>query len=244
MQLKGKTAVVTGGSRGIGAATADKLAALGSNVAITYSKSPDKAEEVVKKLMAIGVKAKAYKADAEHPEQVASAIANIAKDFGGIDILVNNAGIFEGGVDAGMDVYTKSMNINVLSVIAATLEAVKHMKGWGRIVNVSSILGERGMMPGITSYTMTKFAVNGLTRGWAHDYASRGITVNSVLPGPIDTDMNPNDGGDQSKAMAAMTAIKRYGKPEEVASLIAFLAGPDSTNITGATIAVDGGSNA
>lgn len=244
MSLKGKTAVVTGGSRGMGAAIAQRLAKDGANVVITYSKSPDKAEEVVKKITALGVKAKAVQADAEKPENVSAALAAVAKEFGTIDILVNNAGIFEGGVDAGLDVYHKILHVNVLSIVSATLEAIKHMKAGGRIINISSTLGERGMMPGAAPYTMSKFAVTGLTRSWAHDYGTRGITVNAILPGPIDTDMNPNDGGDMATTMTALTAVKRYGKGDEIASAVAYLAGEEAGYITGATIRVDGGMNA
>lgn len=244
MSLKGKTAVVTGGSRGIGAAIAERLAKDGANVVITYGKSADKAEQVVERLKKSGVKAKAIKADAEKPENVSDAINQVVKEFGGIDILVNNAGIAEGDVNSGLDVYVRTMNVNVLSVVSATLAAVQHMKEGGRIVNISSVLGERGIGPDAAAYNMSKFAVNGLTRSWAHDYASRGITVNSVLPGPIDTDMNPNDGGENSQWMIALTPMKRYGKPKDIASMVAYLAGEEADYITGATFRVDGGVNA
>ncbi len=244
MSLKGKTAVVTGGSRGIGASIAERLAQDGANVVITYSRSPDKAEEVVAKLIRLGVKAKAVQADAEKPANLTKAIDQVVKEFGGVDILVNNAGIFEGGVDAGIEAYEKSISVNVLSVVSATLAAVPHMKEGGRIINISSILGERAMTAGIAPYNMSKFAVSGLTRSWAHDYAPRGITVNAVLPGPVETDMNPNDDSDHAKSMISGTAVKRFGKPEEIASMVAYLAGPETGFITGATFRVDGGTNA
>lgn len=242
MSLKGKTAVVTGGSRGIGAAIAQRLAKDGANVVITYSKSPDRAEKVVESIVKLGVKAKAVKADAQVPEDVGKAIDAIAKEFGGIDILVNNAGIFEGGED--LAVYTKTVNVNILSVVSGTLAALKHMKDGGRIINISSVLGERAIMPGIAAYNMSKFAVNGLTRTWAHDYASRGITVNSVSPGPIDTEMNPNDGGAQSQAQLASIPLKRYGKTTDIATAVAFFASEEAGFVTGAVLRVDGGTNA
>lgn len=242
MSLKGKTAVVTGGSRGIGAAIAERLAKDGANIVITYSKSPDRAEQVVETLTKFGVKAKAVKADAQAPEEVGQAIEQIAKDFGGIDILVNNAGIFEGGDD--LAVYIKTANVNILSVVSGTLAAAKHMKDGGRIVNIASTLGERAIMPGIAAYNMSKFAVNGLTRSWAHDYAPRNITVNSVSPGPIDTEMNPNDGGPQSQMMLASIPLKRYGKTMDIAAAVSFFASEEAGFITGAVLRVDGGSNA
>ncbi|PZO86159.1 MAG: oxidoreductase, partial [Micavibrio aeruginosavorus] len=164
------------------------------------------------------------------------------KEFGGIDILVNNAGIFEGGEE--LAAYAKTVNVNVLSVVSGTLAAVKHMKEGGRVINISSGLGERAIMAGLTAYNMSKFAVNGLTRSWAHDYAPRGITVNAVLPGPIDTDMNPNDGGDQSQYMTSITPLKRYGKTADIAAAVSFLAGEEAGYITGETLRVDGGINA
>jgi 3-oxoacyl-[acyl-carrier protein] reductase len=244
MSLKGKTAVVTGGSRGIGAAIAERLAKEGANVVITYSKSPDKAEEVIARITKLGVKGKAVKADAETPEKVSEAIDQIAKEFGGLDILVNNAAIGEGEVDAPLEVYHRSLHINVLSVVSATLAAVKHMKKGGRIINISSVLGERAGGAGLAPYNMSKFAVTGLTRSSAHDYAPRGITVNAVMPGPIDTDMNPNDGSERANHMIEATAMKRYGRPEEVASAVAYLAQDETSYITGATLRADGGINA
>ena len=245
MSLKGKTAFITGGSRGIGAAIAERLAKDGADIVITYSKSPDKANEVVAKVKGLGVRALAIQANAEKPEAVAAAVDQAAKEFGGISIIVNNAGISEGGVDVGLDVYDKLIDVNVRSVISATLAAVKHMKAGGRVINISSVLGERAMTAGYAPYNMSKFAVAGLTRSWAHDYGARGITVNAIMPGPVDTDMNPDSPDNPgAEGMKQSAALKRYGKPEEIAAAVAFLARDDSSLITGATIRADGGISA
>lgn len=240
MRLSGQKALVTGGSRGIGAATALKLAEEGADVAITYSASKEKAEKVVAAITKLGRKAVAIHADANDPAKAALAVAEAAKSLGGLDILVNNAGVFEAGgaigsIDAAQ--FEHQLNVNVRSVFAVTQAAVAHLKAGGRVVNVSSCLGERAIMPGASAYTMTKFAVAGLTRGWALDLAQQNITVNAVLPGPIATDMLP-DGAEQ------LSPMKRAGKPEEVANVIAFLASSEASYMTGATVAVDGGVNA
>ena len=246
MSLKGKIAFVTGGSRGIGAAIAERLAKDGADVVITYSKSPDKANEVVAKIKGLGVRALALQANAEKPEAVAAAVDQAAKEFGGINIIVNNAGIMgEGGIDVGLDAYDKVLDVNVRSVISGTLAAVKHMKSGGRVINISSVLGERAMTAGISPYNMSKFAVAGLTRSWAHGYGARGITVNAIMPGPVDTDMNPDSPDNPgAEGMKQSAALKRYGKPEEIAAAVAFLARDDSSLITGATIRADGGISA
>lgn len=240
MRLSGKKALVTGGSRGIGAATALKLAEEGADVAITYSASKEKAEKVVAAITKLGRKAVAIHADANDPAKVAQAVADAAKSLGGLDILVNNAGVFEaGGAIGSIDAeqFEHQLNVNVRSVFAATQAAVQYLKAGGRVVNVSSVLGERAIMPGVSAYTMSKFAVAGLTRGWALDLAQQNITVNAVLPGPIATDMLP-DGAEQ------LSPMKRAGKPEEIANVIAFLASSEASYMTGATVTVDGGVNA
>lgn len=244
MSLKGKVAVVTGGSRGIGAAIAERLAQDGADVVITYGSSADKAEEVVQRLSKLGVKAKAVKADAKKPEDVAKAMDDIGKEFGRIDILVNNAGTNSKEAALSYEGYAEIAQVNVLSVVSGVLAAQKYMKEGAKIINISSILGERAIMPGIAPYNMSKFALIGLTRSWAHDYAARKITVNAVLPGPINTELNPEDDSDKAKGMTAMTALKRYGQPEEIASAVAYFAKDEAGYITGATLRVDGGSNA
>jgi 3-oxoacyl-[acyl-carrier protein] reductase len=239
-KLSNKVALVTGGSRGIGAATAIKLAQEGANVAITYGKSKDKADAVAKQINALGVKALVIHADAGKPETMAAMVDAVANHFGTLDILVNNAGVFEayatiGEIDEVQ--FEHQLSVNVRSVFTVTQAAVKHLKSGGRIINVSSCLGERAIFTGASAYNSTKFAVAGLTRSWAYDLALKNITVNAVLPGPIATDML-QDGADQ------LPPMKRAGKPEEVAAAIAFLASDEASYITGATLPVDGGTNA
>jgi len=239
-KLDKKVALVTGGSRGIGAATALKLARQGADVAISYANSKEKAEAVVESIRKLGRKAIAVHADAGKPETMTKLIDAVIAEFGKLDILVNNAGVFEaGGVIGEIDEqeFEHQLSVNVRSVFTTTQAAAKHLKSGGRIINISSCLGERGIFPGASAYNATKFAVAGLSRSWAHDLAPKNITVNAVLPGPIATDM-ALDGAE------GITALKRYGQPEEVANVIAFLASEESSYVTGATIAVDGGANA
>ncbi len=244
-KLRNKTALITGGSRGIGASIAKAFAIEGAKVFITYNSSPDKANDVVKEIEALGGVASAIKVDASKPEQISTVFKDVlALIDGNIDILVNNAGIGAGGKigseDAGLDAFDEVLNVNVRSVYALTHAAVTHMNDGGRIINISSILGERGIFPDMGIYNASKFAVTGLTRSWAHDLGDRNITVNAIQPGPINTDMNPEEGSD----MADITALKRYGQPPEVAALAVFLASDGSSYITGATMNVDGGANA
>ncbi|MCE2927899.1 MAG: 3-oxoacyl-ACP reductase FabG [Rickettsiales bacterium] len=245
MNLSGKSALITGGSRGIGAATALRLAKEGANVAITYSKSKPRADEIVKQIEAMGRKAVAIAADANNPDAMPAVVDQVVKALGGIDILVNNAGVFALAPIGGetREQFEQLMNVNVHSVYILTDAAVKIMKPGARIINVSSCLGERASGATMSSYAATKFAVCGFTRGWAKDLGARNILVNAVLPGPIDTEMNP-DGSPYSDFQKMTTALGRYGKAEEIAGAIAFLAGPDATYITGATLTVDGGWNA
>jgi 3-oxoacyl-[acyl-carrier protein] reductase len=236
---------VTGGSRGIGAASARHLAAAGANIAITYSASADAAAELVKGLEALGVKAAAYHADAAEPQSLPQVVEQIAADFDGIDILVNNAGTFSVGMIGAVDEtdYRRVMTINVDAVFTMTQAVLKVMPDGGRVINIGSVLGERASTAGISTYNASKFALAGLTRSWAKDLGPRNILVNDVQPGPIDTVMNPAD-GPNADHMRSNTALGRYGQPDEVAALVAFLAGPEATYITGATINVDGGWNA
>ena len=243
--LHGKTALVTGGSRGIGAGSADQLAEAGANIAITYSSSAESAEDEVRRLEGLSIEARAYKADASKPESLPLVVDQIVNDLGDIAILVNNAGTFAsasiGEIDYGD--YRRIMAVNVDALFTTTQAVLKSMPDGGRIINIGSVLGERATTAGLSVYNASKFAVAGLTRSWAKDLASRNILVNVVQPGPIATLMNPED-GQNADFMRSLTALGRYGQPHEVASLVAFLAGPEATYITGTTINVDGGWNA
>jgi len=241
-KLTGKIALVTGGSRGIGAAIVKRLAEEGAEIAFTYSASKEAAEKLAAE---IGGKTKAYHADAHDVAGLPALADKVIKDFGRIDILVNNAGVSGGGLigETTQEEYQRIMRVNVDAVFALTNEVVKTMPDGGRIINISSILGERAIMAGLGNYNASKFAVVGQTRSWARDLAPRNILVNAVLPGPIATDMNPEDGPDAA-AMRSMVPLGRHGKPSEIAAAVAFLASPDASFITGATLPVDGGSNA
>jgi 3-oxoacyl-[acyl-carrier protein] reductase len=245
--LRGKVALVTGGSRGIGAAAARALADKGADVAISYSASPDKAEAVVRDLTKRGVRAAAFKADQADTAEVEQLVAAVVEKFGHLDVLVNNAGVFVAGAlgDPSVDPtqLQRQFAINVGGVVAAVRAAAKVMAEGGRIISVGSVLGARVPFPGIADYSATKAAVALYTKGWARDLGPKGITVNAIQPGPIDTDMNPEN-TDFAAPQRAATALGRYGRPEEVAAAIAFLASPEASYITGTTLDVDGGFNA
>ncbi len=243
--LINKVALVTGGSRGIGAAIAKRLAENGANVAITYAKDAQAAAAVVKEIEAKGRQAFAIQADAADPSAVTSAVEQTAKMFGRIDVLVNNAGTaipkpFE---EATLDEMDRVIDINFRGVLVATQAALKHMPDNGRIISIGSCLGERNLTPGLTAYAATKGAVKMFTQGLAREVGRRGITVNNVQPGPIDTDLNPA-AGDWAAPQLAITALNRYGRVEEVASMVAFVASSEAAYITGANLTVDGGTNA
>jgi 3-oxoacyl-[acyl-carrier protein] reductase len=243
--LSGKTALVTGASRGIGAAIAKQLAANGASVAITYTKGADAAAAVVKDIERAGGKAIAIQADAADVKAVTAAVEKTVATFGRLDILVNNAGTaipkpFEETTLEDMD---HMINLNLRGVFIATQVALKHLAKGGRIITIGSCVGERMMTPGLVAYAATKGAVKMFTQGLAREVADRGITVNNVQPGPIDTDLNPA-GSEWAAPQIANTALKRYGKPEDVAALVAFVASPKAGYITGANLTVDGGTNA
>jgi len=244
-KLANKVALVTGGSRGIGAAVAKRLAADGANVAITYAKDAKAASTVVKAIERAGQKAIAIQADATDADAVAAAVEKTVATFGRLDVLVNNAGTaipkkFE---EATLEELDRVIDINVRGVFVTTQAALKHMNDGGRIIMIGSSVGERVMVPGLVPYSATKGAVKIFTQGLSREVGSRGITVNNVQPGPIDTDLNPA-AGDWAAPQKAGTALDRYGRVDEVASLVAFVAGPESSYITGANLTVDGGMNA
>lgn len=243
--LSGKTALVTGGTRGIGAASALSLAMAGANIAITYSASAEAAVQVVKECEKYGIRARAYRADAANPESLPQVVNQIAADLDNIDILVNNAGVFAGGMIGEIEAsdYRHIMTVNVEAVFSLTQAVLKVMPDGGRIINIGSVLGERATTAGLSIYNASKFALAGLSRSWAKDLGPRNILVNDVQPGPINTEMNRED-GPNADYMRSNTALGRYGQPHEVAALVTFLAGPDASYITGATINVDGGWNA
>lgn len=243
--LDGRVALVTGASRGIGAAIAKRLAQDGADVAITYARDERAAELVVKTVEDLGRRAIAVKADAADAAAVTAAVERAVEVFGRIDVLVNNAGtaipaVFE---EATLEDLDRVIDINIRGVFLATKAALKHMPKGGRIISIGSCVGERNMTPGLAAYGATKGAVKMFTQGLAREVGDRDITVNNVQPGPIDTDLNPAS-GDWAAPQLANTALKRYGKVDEVAALVAFLASKDAAYITGANLTVDGGTNA
>ncbi len=243
--LEGKIALITGGSRGIGAAIAKRLAADGANVAITYTKGAEAAASVVKGIERVGPKAIAIQADSRDAVAVEAAVEKAVETFGRLDVLVNNAGTaipkpFE---ETTLEELDRVIDINVRGTMVATQAALKHMKSGARIIMIGSSVGERNNMPGLVPYSATKGAVKMFTQGLSREVGRRGITVNNIQPGPIDTDLNPAV-GDWAVPQKANTALDRYGRVDEVAALVAFVASPESSYITGANLTVDGGVNA
>lgn len=243
-RLAGKRALVTGGSRGIGAAIARRLAAEGADVALTYERSADKAGAVVREIEALGRKGFAIAADSADPAAVTRAVDDAARVLGGLDILVNNAGIYRGGpvADWSPADIDATLSVNVRAVVLASQAAAAHLGEGGRIISTGSCLADRVVEPNVTLYAMSKAALIGFTKGLARDLGPRGITVNIVHPGSTDTDMNPA-GGPGADAQRARMAIPRYGQPEDIAGLVAYLASEEARFITGAGFAIDGGVN-
>ncbi|ADV84888.1 SDR family NAD(P)-dependent oxidoreductase [Terriglobus saanensis] len=251
--LENKLALVTGSSRGIGAAIAVRLAAEGAYVLVNYSASPERAKKVVDEITKAGGHAEAVGADLGSLDGPKTLIASIDTSFGGkfgghLDILVNNAGTAEFGpfLETSDQSYDKLFNVNVRALIELSKDAAKRMtkSGWGRIINIGSAFGEAAPMPGVTLYIATKFAVHGFTRGLSRELGATGVTVNGVQPGPTNTELSPDDNGPAAQAMKKLTSVGRFGKAEEIAAAVAFLASPESSFINGENLTVDGGWNA
>jgi len=240
--LQNKRALIAGGSRGIGAAIVKRLAREGAHVALTYVSKPDQANETAKAVRALGVKAVVIQADSADPKAVVAAIGRTVSELGGIDILVNNAGIAKmGPLDTfSLEDFDHTVAVNVRAVFVATQAAVKHMKEGGRIVNIGSCNAERMPFPGGAIYAMSKAALVGLVKGLARDLGPRGITINNVQPGPVDTDLNPAS-GDFAEMLKKLMALPRYGHADEIAAMVAYLAGPEAGFVTGASLTIDGG---
>jgi 3-oxoacyl-[acyl-carrier protein] reductase len=240
--LSGKVALVTGGSRGIGAAIAKRLASDGAAVAITYTGGKDKAAEVVRSIQSAGERALAIRADSADSDSVKNAVAETVRTLGRLDILVNNAGI---AIMAplgkfSLEDFDRLVAVNVRGLFVATQEASRHMTEGGRIINIGSVNADRVPFAGAAVYAMTKAAVAGLTRGLARDLGPQGITVNNVQPGPVETDLNPAT-GPFAETLKGFLAINRYGQGAEVAGMVAYLASPEAAFVTGASLTIDGG---
>ena len=240
-QLAGKVALVTGGSRGIGAAIVNRLAQDGAAVAFTYAVSAERAKSLVSEIQSRGAKALAIEADSAEPDAVRKAIAQTVSELGRLDILVNNAGILIGGNVDQYDLadFDRMLAVNVRAVFVAVQAALPHLEPGSRIITTGSVVADRSGFPGASVYSMTKGAVASMTRGLARDLGPRGITVNAIQPGPTDTDMT--DGGRTREMVRPLIALGRTGKDIEVASLVAYLAGPESSFVTGAALTIDGG---
>ena len=242
--LSGRVALVTGGSRGIGAAIAVRLAREGADVALTYREGRDSAEKVVHEIEGLGRRGLALQADSADPAAVRAAVDRTVAELGRLDVLVNNAGVWSSGPfeQVGLDELDRVIAIHVRAAFVAAQAASPHLGEGGRIISIGSNLAERVSHGGIALYAMTKSALNGLTRALARELGPRGITVNVVHPGSTDTDMNPAD-GPMADAQKAHTALGHYADPADIAAAVAFLAGPDARYLTGTSVTVDGGFN-
>lgn len=242
IDLRGKKALVTGGARGIGAAITLGLAENGADVAFTYQRAKEKAEELVKTVEALGRKAVAIQADSADPEAIARSVNEAVSQLGGIDILVNSAAIGHMGTiaDLDLDEYQTLMDINVRAPVLFAKHVIPHLGKGGRIISIGSGLGEKVPFPGITPYAMSKAALTSFTRGLSRDLGPQGITVNLVQPGSTNTDSNPADGA-AADFQRSLTSLGRYGDPREVANAVVFLASPAASLITGAILNADAG---
>ncbi|MCJ2130680.1 SDR family oxidoreductase [Methylobacterium sp. E-045] len=244
-ELTGKRALVTGGSRGIGAAIALTLADRGADVAISYERSTERAEDIVQQIESKGRRGFALQANGADPAAVRHMVDAAVEALGGLDILVNNAGTFRHGLIAELNLedIDTLLHVNIRGTVLTTQSAIPHMSDRGRIITIGSNLAERVPFPGLTMYALTKSAYHGFTRGLARELGPRNITVNLVQPGPIDTELNPAD-GDSAAANRSMMPIARYGDTSEIASVVAFAASPAASFMTGSVLTADGGYNA
>lgn len=245
IDLKGKRALVTGGSRGIGAAIALALAENGADVAITYQNSAGRADGVVSSIGKLGRRGLAVRADSADPDAIRRAVDETVETLGGLDILVNSAAVGLAGAIADIDLakFQQLMDVNVRGPVAFAQAAIPHLPEGGRIISIGSGLGDRVPFPGVTAYAMSKSALLSFTRGLSRELGPRGITVNLVSPGSTDTEANPAD-GENADFQRSLSSIGRFAEPREVADVVAFLASPAANMVTGAVVAVDGGANA
>ena len=246
MTTNGKIAFITGGSRGIGAAIVTLLAQSGYDVHFTYSRSSTEADRLAQQLKADNYHVIAHQLNASKPDTMRPFAERFIERYGAPHVLVHNAGVVvHGTIGMHKDAqYHQSFSVNTESIFTLTNAFALHLPDHARIIAISSVLGERAREANMGLYNASKFAVNGFVRSWAFDLGHRAITVNAILPGPIDTDMNPDNGNQGAEDAKATTALRRYGKPEEIAQTVKFLASPDASYITGATLRVDGGLNA
>ncbi|MBB4858803.1 NAD(P)-dependent dehydrogenase (short-subunit alcohol dehydrogenase family) [Novosphingobium chloroacetimidivorans] len=242
IDLNGKRALVTGGSRGIGAAIALVLAENGADVAFTYQSAAEEAQKVVKSIEGAGCRAIAIQADSADPQAIARSVDEVVSKLGGVDILVNSAAIGHSGMIADLDLadYQRVMDVNVRAPVLFAKAVIPHLKDGGRIITIGSALGERVPFPGITIYAMSKAALTSFTRGLSRELGPTGITVNLIQPGATNTDSNPAD-GEAADFQRSLTSLGRYAEPREIGNAVAYLASPAASMITGAALTVDGG---